>query len=186
MKTAILFTGSTSTGKTTLLKCLQEHFIQKDVPVSVITEFVRELKSRGVINCNDIEGNDYTQNIITSEQMLQYFEKIYDENNILIAERTPIDILAYCRNSDVSDYTKECAERYLKALFSCKDVNFFIFYFPLVIPYEEDSVRIKEGYKIIDSEILNILCEYNISYIDMCEGSVEERKQYVLKITNLV
>jgi nicotinamide riboside kinase len=186
MKSIVTFTGSVSTGKTTLLHLLKGYVASNHYKVSVITEFVRELKEAGVIKNNDIDGDNNTQVMITCEQMLQYFERLFDDSQVVIAERTPIDILAYSRHSNCSESIIESAERYLRAFLNMKNShNLFIFYLPPVIPFESDNVRVEEGREIIDKEILNILSEFNIKHFKVTENDLHDRFEFIRNILNI-
>ena len=179
MKIVILFTGSTSTGKTTLLKALQEYY--NDTSISVMTEVVRELKQKKIIDKADVGVDSYTQLIITSEAMRQYFEKLNDNNSLLISERSPIDVLAFTRHSNCSYFVKNLAQSLIHLVYNYKKTTFITFYFPPTLKFEQDDIRIEEGRDPIDKEILSILEEFHIPYITMIDGSVEERKQFVLR-----
>jgi hypothetical protein len=115
--------------------------------------------------------------------MCQYWEKLQDDNALLIAERTPICTLAYSRNrKDSTEYVNKLNERFLKNVFNYKDVKFLVFYFPLIIPFEEDNIRNKEGQKIIDKEIKKILEEFNIKHYVINITDLEERLQFITSI----
>jgi nicotinamide riboside kinase len=184
-KIAVLFTGAGSTGKTTLLKIIKEQFEKADIHCSYITEFVRDLVRQGIIGEVDINATNHNQVVITSELMCQYWEKLQDDNTLLIAERTPICTLAYSRNrKDSTEYVNKLNERFLKNVFNYKDVKFIVFYFPPIIPFQKDMVRAEEGRSIIDEEILKILEEFNIEYIPLLKTDLDRRVVEVLTIIN--
>ncbi len=182
MKVAVLFTGAGSTGKTTMLNTLYNYFVSLGLSVSIISEFIRNLIKKGVLSKVDVNADDYNQIIITSELLLQFFEKFEENLDLLIAERSPIDTLAYSRHrKDFSEYINCLNERFLKIIVDYCNKNYEVlcFYFPPVLPFEEDGIRDREGQKIIDNEILNILKEFNIKYITVSETSFGKRFDFI-------
>jgi len=179
LKTIILFTGAGSTGKTTMLKALETHF-SKQFKVSVISEFIRTLIDRKVLDKVDIGADNNNQVIITAELMCRFFEKILNKGQLIIAERSPVDTLAYSRHrKDSTQYVNELNERFLKVIYGFKGVKIITFYFPPILPFEEDGVRNKEGQKIIDMEICKILEEFNIDYITVSNPNFVDRFNFI-------
>lgn len=187
MNQLFLFTGAGSTGKTTMLRALNNYFFQQGTyNYSIISEFVRNLIKKGVIDKVDIGANNNNQIIITSELMCQFFKNLGSYNRFIIAERSPIDTLAYSRHrNNSSTYVNELNERFLKTIYNFKNVKVTTFYFPPILPFEEDGVRNKDGQTIIDTEIKKILEEFNIEYITVCNTEFDRRfifvKETILK-----
>lgn len=181
MKTVVLFTGTVSTGKTTMLKALDNYFSGL-VSVSIISEVIRDLIKKGILGKVDVGADNDNQIIITASLMFQFFEKLHDDKLILIAERSPIDTLAYSRHRRSSfHYINELNEQFLKTLFAFdkSEYNIICFYFPPILPFEEDNIRNKEGQKIIDNEIQKILKEFNINYITISDIDFNLRFNFV-------
>jgi len=184
LKYLFLFTGAGSTGKTTLIRALDDYFIKNDIyNYSTISESVRNLLKNGIINKVDIGVDNNNQVIITLELMSQFFEKLGSCAQFIISERSPIDTLAYSRHrDDSSTYIDKLNERFLKTIYNFEDSEVITFYFPPVIPFTEDGVRNKRGQKIIDEEIKKILEEFNINVVTVYEVEFEERFNFVKEI----
>ena len=182
LKLIVLFTGSGSTGKTTLLNKFKSDFEYVGMNCSFITGFVRDLIKQGIIGEVDINASNHNQVVITSELMCQFWEKLQDSNSLVISERCPIDTLAYSRNrKDSTEYVNKLNERFLTNVFNYKDVKFLVFYFPPILPFEEDNIRNKEGQRVVDEEIKRILEEFKIDYIPVDISEFEERYFFILK-----
>ena len=184
MKICVLFTGTISTGKTTLLEKVKKELDELRFSYSIITSVVRELVKKNIIEKEvDILANNKNQITITAEYTCQYWEKLQDDSIILLSDRSPIDLIAYSRcRKDASDYSNRLAERVLNNLFSFKGVKFLVFYFPPIIPFEKDEIREEKGRKKIDIEIKKILKEFKIPFIKMEEADLQKRSNLIRDI----
>ena len=114
--------------------------------------------------------------------MCQYWENLQN-SPLFLSDRSPIDLIAYSRvRKDASEYSITLAERTLKNVFSFKDANFLVFYFPPVLPFEQDEVRNKGGRMVIDKEIKKILKEFGIPFIKVKEVDLQKRVDFVKNI----
>lgn len=183
-KIVVFFTGSGSTGKTTLFTEVSNLLSRSNVSYSTCTEVVRDLYKSGVIKDADVTAKDKSQILISAEMFLRFEEEFLKDVPIIISDRSPIDTLAYSRNKEDSlEYCNKYNERYLKVIFNTSDIIFLTFYFPPIIPFEKDYIRVEEGQRIIDKEIINILSEFKIPYKSLDMVDLKERIKFV---TNLI
>lgn len=171
----IVFTGTHSTGKTTLLK----EFADKGY--KIITEVVRELAKTGVkIN----KDGDYDgQTIIFNK----YQEKLLLEDNF-ISDRCLVDVLAYTKYLvDEGKVDKELYNSQLMSfiLFNKMRPDIVYCYFPIEFDMVEDGVRVQDDdfRKAIDSNILYILNSTGTKYMTI-KGTHEERVDKLNSILN--
>jgi len=177
------FTGAQSTGKTTLIKALQEKYTNN---VNIIGEASRKLVSVGAVDNIDVLANSDTQIILNSELMLQYLEDLHNRTNLLtVAERTPICCLAYGKHvlpTSSFSYMLQQLDRMVIAQKLRSDIQLITFYCPLLDSFEDDGFRYQQSQKMIDEEIKSILELYNFSYITLPVMNIADRLQFIEKI----
>lgn len=175
MAIKINFTGAQGTGKTTILKALQE-----DPDFSgfeFVTEVVRNyIKGLGIkINA---DGTVETQKLL-----FKAYSELLNKENSFISDRCVIDVCAYTLSGWARTRTKKEAIEFNEVLLhqtlfveKYKESIGTVFYFPIEFPIEDDSVRsIDVKYqREIDSNILQVLKEAGIPYVTV-HGTIEER-----------
>jgi len=169
----IVFCGSQSVGKTTILN----HY--KELGYPVITEVVRKLAKTGV-KINE-DGNSQGQDAIFST-----YYKLLSETKDYFSDRCLIDVLSYTTvgvqdgkiDKSVAAAQLERAKQFVK---DNPDVVYC--YFPIEFDVVNDGVRsLDEGYrKRVGDTILNTLKALDIPYVEI-RGTVEERIATVEKI----
>ena len=172
----IVFTGTHSTGKTTLLK----EFVGKNY--NIITEVVRELAKTGIKINKD--GDYLGQTIIFNK----YLEKLLCADNF-ISDRCLVDVLAYTKYLvDAGKVDKELYDNQLKSFImfneTCPDVMYC--YFPIEFDMVEDGVRVQDDNfrKEIDKNIMYILNSTGTKYVTI-KGTHEERVEKLNSILNM-
>ena len=167
----IAFTGSHSTGKTTLLEAVRETKKLKDI--AIITEVVRNFQKNYNIKLNE-QSDSFSQLLICNEYL-----KILLTNDHFLSDRSMIDCLVYTtwlyRNtqSNIPDFVIRYQEALLNEYMKLYD---HIFYTPIEFPLVEDGVRSsKSEYRDqIDSICKEVIEEFKIP-ITILTGTVEER-----------
>jgi len=169
----IAFTGSHSTGKTTL----SEHFPNR------IDEIARTIiKEVGSPDKMEQEQWDEFQQEVMDKQ-IQAELNMVKHAGWFISDRSVIDVIAYA--------TRFCTPKKLRALKDqaeeyMKDNPYdIIFYVPIEFPLEKDWLRFEEKHyqEIIDLQILKLLKRYKIKYV-LVSGTVEQRLQIVNEAIN--
>ena len=162
----IIFTGAQGTGKTTVLKALEER------GANVITEVVRNLSKKGVKINEDGDENG-------QKKIFKAYEKLLSENTPYISDRGLVDVLAYTMYLSEKDLvSEELVTKQFKALakFMKSNGDIIYCYFPIEFDVVEDGVRsVDEDFrKAIDENIKTILAKMGVTYVTV-RGSQEER-----------
>lgn len=182
----LIFTGSQSTGKTTILNYF------KDKGYNCITEVVRNLnKDEGVaINEDgDLEGQ---------KKIFATYLDIFNKTDEYISDRGLTDVLAYSiyltnfkhLYDDFDKWNELCTEQGVELLKFKRDNDVLYCYFPIEFDVVKDGVRSEdEGFrKQIDMYIKDILDSFCYNYITVT-GSTEERikiiEEYIEKYKSL-
>lgn len=180
MKVAI--TGSTSTGKTTLANELM-----KDFRIKERLEIVLNADARSIIRelgCRSMDIMTREQN--REFQILYFKKKKKMENNLenFLVERSFVDVAAYWLIRDTYDLGIEEQD---KLIFPCyeesKKYDLHI-YLPFgLIPFEDDGYRPSniEFNKEICRQTKKFLTEWNLNYIEIKTGDLEQRINIVTK-----
>lgn len=177
----IAFTGSHSTGKTTLLGEIAK---KTNLKIYHIAEIARNIIKRGFPLSQDATVDSYINYV--NEQLKAEFVAMESKYDLLISDRTILDAVAYSKvNKKLSrpfipDYLIEMLERVWLL-----EKNFYdiYIYFPVEFPMVCDGVRPEDvQYQIDVGEQIKELLEFHrINYITIC-GSTEERYNSFLKI----
>ncbi len=164
------FTGTQSTGKTTLLKDLSRLYPNYEI----ITEVVRYLQKNMNININE-KGDEASQILIFNT----YLQKVLFQKNY-ISDRSLVDVIAYTKyiaeNSPEFDNTILSVQEQILDFVVKNNLMGTIFYIPIEIPLFLDGVRSsnEDFRKRIDNNILHYLKKFNIPYVKV-SGSKDER-----------
>ncbi len=181
-KTLLLFTGTHSTGKTSTLNALTEVLRIKH---DKLLGGSRVLKELGIIKETDAKADTVDQMLINAEMALKMYETVTTDSELVISERSPVDVLAYASMLSIPKYVIEYNNRLLRTTINRTDVNIIFIYFPMNIPYVADEVRVAESRDIIDSNIMNIMNIYGIKYYTLKMLSIQDRVREILKLINL-
>lgn len=172
MQKAINFTGAQGTGKTTILKALQQDPDFKDF--DFVTEVVRNFVKEKGLKINR-DGTPQTQ-----ELLFQAYSDNLEKQINYISDRCIIDVCAYTeegatRNSKDRSW-KALLQEQLNEVKASKEKLGYVFYFPIEFPLVNDGVRsMNEEYQEwIDRYICNVLQLCEISYTTVT-GTVEQR-----------
>jgi len=181
----IVFTGSHSTGKSSLVKELIKvlPYIDRFENLSIyhIVEVSRKLNRDLNIPINK-EGTSNSQRLI--EEVYKKEEESHS-SEIKVADRSIIDRFAYTITSKAAD-DKELVQWYkdnIKKICSRYD---YIFYIPILIPLSLDGVRsADEAYrKEIDHIIVETIKEFNIPIYTIPFPEIDERLNYIIEVLN--
>lgn len=162
-----LFTGTQSTGKSTILQHYQEQ------GVNVVTEVVRNLAKSSNIKINEL-GDEEGQKLIFNT-----YKDILNNTDNYISDRSMVDVAAY------TQYLVNKGAIHPSLLWEqLEDIEEFVrnnpdavfFYFPIEFPVVDDGVRSlnEEFREKVDEYILGILQSRHIPYVEV-RGTVEER-----------
>lgn len=175
----IIFTGASSTGKTTILNILKE----KNPELRIITEVARNLHAEGV-KINE-QGNEEGQQMIFNK----YVDLLF-QNGDYISDRGLTDVYAFStwhyahEELSLDELAREMGEiENFKNMFK-KDIVWV--YFPIEFTSEDDGIRsTNEEYRAyIDDAIHQTLEDIDVDYLTV-SGTVEERlnqiKTYIEK-----
>lgn len=182
MARKIYLCGTQGTGKTTVLKALQE----KLPDYTIVTEVVRQLAKSGVeINEN---GNIDGQNRIFST-----YSQILSQDDNQISDRYFVDVLAYTKwlaDNAPSDekqtwntlLMEQSSTTALFDLYSRLHHDILVVYFPIEFDVVADGVRSVDNNfrEEIDRNIQFILNTSIVEYIAV-SGTVEERVAQILE-----
>lgn len=171
----IAFTGTHSTGKTTLLEALRtEPSLSHFYFDANVTRWVKSL---------GFAINEHTSSESQEINMLKRVANLNTYDN-LIADRSIADVLAYSINSDM--VTKES----LKYQQDLVDNNIhkydILFYIPPVFPGVDDGERaVGEEYRAkIDASIIRIVNPRPLNVYVLDQLSIRERLQKIMDVIN--
>lgn len=166
MKKKIILTGAQGTGKSTVLKELENE------GWNVITEVVRNLSKTGVkINeMGDVDGQ---------RAIFEEYKRLFGTQSDYVSDRGLTDVAAY------TNYLVCEGKIHPSVLWEqLEDIDLFVLdnpdaifcYFPIEFPVVDDGVRStnEEFRNKVDGYIKNILDSRKIPYIEV-RGTVEER-----------
>ncbi len=180
----LAFTGTHSTGKTTLVKEI-ESSISDSVKIKCVTEVARKIICRGYP----------LNNLATKDSYIHYInDQLNEERDIncydfFISDRTLLDPLAYMlANKDFpSQFIDDYFIQMMENVWLLEQSRYDIYvYFPIEFPLVLDGIRPEEEeYRAaVDHAILQTLKKHNIPYITMT-GSILERKEQLMQLMNL-
>lgn len=166
------FAGSSGQGKTSTSRALLNR--PEFMHYSRVGSTARSLSSFGLNKAATPNG----QWMIMTDRILKELRT----TGCYVSDRTPIDSLAYTlyqhnRKGWDEDYIKTyrlVVENHMKHYDH-------VFYFPLVLPVRPNAYREvdPEFHKEIDRHIQNELVSSGTMYIEMPEGTIEERAEFI-------
>lgn len=177
----LAFTGSHSTGKTTLIREIEKH-VPYHTTIKCVTEVARKIIRRGYLLNNEATEASYVHYI--NDQLNE--EHDITSYDFFFSDRTLLDPLAYMiANKDfpgptIEDYFIQMMENVW--LLEQSRYDLYI-YFPIEFPLVFDGIRPPdEKYRqAVDRAILSMLHKHNIPYISVT-GSVAERRDQLLQL----
>lgn len=170
----IQFTGTGSTGKTTVSELLVEKYGFK-----TFRESAREIaEERGVLV--DTKASVSTQLYINQRLFEKFVNALADPDALYVFDRSFICCYAYTM---AGGYATAKLLRQINALttLSVKIVD-GTFYFPPVIDFVQDDVRVKDSRDIVDSHIREYLSTKRIASYTVEKATPEERAELIMKI----
>ena len=181
----IAFTGAHGTGKTTLLKDMEEMLVDK-FKVHSVTEVARKIIEKGYPLNMDATVDSYIHYI--NDQLNAENEQMQG-CDIFISDRTLLDPVAYAMvNSKLPrPYISEYFIEMMKNVWLLEKDRYDLYiYFPIEFALEYDGVRPPdEKYRRdIDNLILSLLEQFQIKYIKISGNRCERKKQLFSIIEN--
>lgn len=178
----IAFTGTHSTGKTTLLNDVIEYY-GDDIKLKSISEVARKIIDKGYPLNQDANVDSYIHYI---NDQLSSEETYMRECDLFISDRTLLDPVAYAMvNSKLPrPYIPEYFIDMMTNVWLLEKNRYDIYiYFPIEFPLEIDGIRpLDEQYrKDIDEQIRMLLIKHKINYITV-SGNKMQRKDYIIKV----
>ncbi|MBR3602249.1 MAG: ATP-binding protein [Lachnospiraceae bacterium] len=174
----IAFTGTHCTGKTTLLKDIEEILADK-LKIHSVTEVARKIIEKGYPLNMDATVESYIHYI---NDQLNEENKLMQECDIFISDRTLLDPVAYAMvNSKLPrPYISEYFIEMMKNIWLLEKDRYDLYvYFPIEFALQYDGVRPEdEKYRRdIDALILSLLEQFQINYIKISGDRSERKKQ---------
>lgn len=177
----ICLSGAQSTGKSTLLKLLDNKGIFSDY--TFLSEVIRKLVSTEKIHIN----RDYDH-----KSQMRIFEEHY--LNILkyknfISDRGALDAFTYATWGFMQGkFSREEHNEHEQAFKVCIPYYDYTFFFPIEFVITKDSVRdVDEVFqKEIQDVFLHILEDYHITYQTLSGTPEERKKQFITFFNHLI
>ena len=173
----LAFTGSHSTGKSTLIKRFREN--RPDLRISVIEGIPREIIKRGFQLAKGSTVDSFTNYV--RDQLRETRKHSNEQPDVLISDRTVLDAAAYASvnlafpTPFVPDYFREM----LLEVALCEASRFDLFvYCPVEFPMEQHEVRPNDEHyrSLVGLQIRQFLIDHKIHFIE-ASGDVDTRLQ---------
>lgn len=170
----IQFTGTGSTGKTTVSDLLAEKY-----GFNAIRESAREIAKEQNVAV-DTKANPEIQAAINERLFRKFIKAVNEPDMPHVFDRSFICCYAYTM---AGGYATAKLLRQINALttLSVKIVD-GTFYFPPVIDFVQDDVRVKDSRDIVDSHIREYLSTKRIASYTVEKATPEERAELIMKI----
>lgn len=178
----VTFIGAHGTGKTTLLKGLEDRLLKCGATVQVTPEVPRVVCK----NEDDPEFFQRSKNTLLKQMILLIGQPVYEtaaskDSDLVMCDRSILDHWAYTRHLFRQKLEESDAERAIDALVKkhCSSYE-QIYYLPVEFSAKDDGIRERDDYfqRLIDAEIKLLLDRYNLPFIKIT-GSIEERVRQV-------
>lgn len=177
------FTGAQGTGKTTLLRAVQNSGMNFKVVPSTARE---ALKAGFKVN----RDADTLSQLVTTVSRVALEDSLYRQHNKTLSDRTPLDSLAYTFYQMSKVWTEEPNMYYWNISAGLVVEHMYkydyVFYFPPYWAPKEDGVRDGDvQYQTdIDQIILDLMKDFEIDHYIMPKGSTEERLAFLTNVVN--
>lgn len=171
-----IFIGSHGTGKSSLLEALKNE----------IPSYTSDGFSRPVYECKSLSA--FQRQTVINRLTLWAFKNYLEVNTNVFSTRSIVDAIIYTELlfSNLNDKEKEeigLIDLY-ESLSLLKNENIRFFYIPIEFKLVDDGVRYDEEFqKKIDERMLLFIRKNNMKVL-VITGSIEERKEKVLKLIN--
>lgn len=178
----IALTGSSSTGKTTLLEDLLSTSLFKESGISSVKIDIRKIVDSMKVNA---DGKGCDRNSLRAFQWAVLQEKVRAEEpfELFITDRSTVDMAAYWLVRDSDGTLDEEGKKYLskcRELASRYDLHIHL---PFgAIPFTEDGQRpLSEAFnKNTCKTIKDLLLKWNLTHISLSESGRKERADEVI------
>jgi len=177
------FTGAQGTGKTTLLRRIEN----SDLGFTVVPSTAREAVKAGFkVN----READRLSQLVTTVSRVALEDNLYRTTRRTVGDRTPLDSLAYTAYQ--ANFVWDATESpfYWDISAGLVQEHMFkydhIFYFPPYFAPKKDGVRDGDAayQKVIDGIIKAFLDSYQLSYHTVPNANTEERFAFLTKAVN--
>lgn len=185
------FTGSQSSGKTTLLNALRKHFYEDgDLPDwTFVDEVTRKIARQGVPINNEAADYNQTQLMIINDHLANIANYQKDNTNTVL-DRCLLDGLVYTeyfyRNNKVSKHVRDYAQRAFENSFKNYDHVFYIE--PVDTNLVDDGVRstdtkFRADIVIIFEQVIKYYSDKtNRNIVIRLSGPVQKRLETLLSV----
>jgi len=176
----IYFTGSESSGKSTLCR-----YISKEYKLDMITEVARKILAEKELNLDSLRSN---LDLVNSYQKEIFYRQIFEESKYesFVSDRSIIDAMAYTAQHSSILSELFYSEEFKKSIEELKKDDVYIFYIkPTKATLSQDGVRETLYWdKIIatDSMIKFMLELFNLRYFQINTDSSQERIKLIKSI----
>lgn len=178
----IAFTGSSSTGKTTLSLRLHKDARFRDIIPNLLAVDARSL----------LESNKFKSMDKMTREEQRGFQRLYlqrkidleEKKNYYITDRSFIDVAAYWLERDSEGLAASNVDSYVNICRQQTSRYDLHFYFPYgLLPFESDGYRSELLYfhERIDKCIRQLLAEWSVKVINLNMVDLEERYETVMK-----
>jgi thymidylate kinase len=188
----ISFTGSQSSGKTTLLNALRKHLYEDgDLPDwTVIDEVTRKIARQGMPINNEAPDYNQTQLMIINDHLANINNYIKEGKTKTALDRCLLDGLVYTeyfyRNKKVSKHVRDYAQRAFETSFKNYDHVFYIE--PVDTSLVDDGVRstdskFRADIVIIFEEVIKYYSDKSgRNIVIRLSGTVQKRLETLLSV----
>jgi nicotinamide riboside kinase len=177
----IAFTGTSSTGKTTLVKALFDHEDFRRFDLKFLTVDARSI----------LDELGFKQMDLMPKDEVVLFQKLYFERKIkmefdvedIIVDRSFVDVASYWLVRDCENQLDR-AKNLVDESYSYSMKYDLHFYFPYgIIPFVDDGYRSKNERqrKTVGDQIKCFLDDWNIKYVQLDTPCLDERVKIVIQ-----
>jgi nicotinamide riboside kinase len=176
----IAFTGTSSTGKTTLVRSLMQlsEFRQR-FPTYLTADARKILEASGFHSMDAMTRSQLRSFQLSYFRSKQELERGQDQ---FITDRSFVDVAAYWVQRDAFDAPMDQEQLVLPCSAEARKYDIH-FYFPHgLISFEQDGYRSNDlgFHERIDRQIQRFLVEWNLPYESICTANHQERVEAVL------
>lgn len=181
----IAFTGTSSTGKTTLAERLMQLPSFRDHVDTLISSISREI----IDQMHFPSVDEMTRHQSQLFELLHFSRKLWREHSLdrFITDRSFVDVAAIWIERDTRGMSPELHELLVGPCRSLSARYDFHCYFPRnVIPFVADGVRSanEDYHNRVDARVRSFLDAWNLPYITISEAGIENRVSQVIEQIN--